>query len=962
MNNIQIHRPGVPEPLLTLSPDDSFVLSARQMGEQNVRLTVSAAAPLDLRAGDYLEWDGTPYSLPGEPDYKHADGTYSYDLTFQSPGHRLSWLLYKDEGSLTFPYDGNLGQQLDALYTSIGREASGFTVEIEESIGQAAEIRHIEFDKTYCLDALTRICEAFGTEWRIDGLRIRVGRWKTPAAGEFCYGRGKGLYSLEKIGVSNTSIVTRLYGFGSSDNLPAGYRAQNLVFSGEGGHSCLEKNTALYGIREEVATFDDIYPHLTDARLSAVAVPADIASAGSWTVTLSLPDDCSDLELEKDREARIKFTSGALMGEAFSITRIDPSSRQIDFNTSDDNGYKLPSPTRQPAVGDQFVLLGIVMPQSYVDLAEAALKARTQEELDRRCEKNCAYRLDIDPRYVRRQGIRVEVGGTVLVRESDSAEPVEIRVSELSYPLREPGRLSLVLSDTPVYTSYAEKVENDIKDVTHDVDNVHREARAFSRRAWRDAAELAEMLETLKADLLLVGNHTGQFVVSSVFTANRGNNPDLFHATEGQLRHTVHKGASDGVWYLGEANLDLPAATACYLYAQCSRTGTFAQYRVSAAPIGVEEQDGWYHFPVGIISSPFEGARVFNTTYGFTQIAGGTVTTGKLQASVGRNYFDLDNGAFRVGNDRSSLAWDPATSGGRLDITNADLSVLSADGTAAPFVVDGSTGAGHLAKGALSWSADGSLTATRGMFQDVILSGTFRNAFRDGKYTLSSGGGVEVSTPGLHNNNNVVVQGGSGWDIVHTMPFSKDFNGFRAVIVNERYNSDATGGPVNFNAPSGYAFFENGRESSRLTVKPFEGVEILGFGDDHGFRGWLVLNRFYTRTQFIRGVPAGVLYSGVVNAKGQLERLQRFDDDTVTAERIGTGRYRIHFRTPFTQVSNYEVMLTGRGGTDEGCDHLYACCTSKTLQYFEVYTGDDASANNGSFLFQVLSTADWETL
>lgn len=644
MNSIQIHRPGHAGPLLTLPLDDNFVFSAKQMGEQNVRFTVSSASPLDLRAGDRIDWDGVPYSLPGQPDCKHADGTYSYDLTFQSPGHRLSYLLHKDEGSLTFPYDGNLAQQLDALYTSVGREASGFTVEIEEGIENASQLRHIEYDKTYCLDALTRICEEFGTEWRIDGFRIRIGRWKAPAAGEFRYGRGKGLYSLEKIGVSNTSIVTRLYGFGSADNLPAGYRAQNLVFSGEGGQSCLEKNTAAYGIREEAVTFDDICPRLTDARLGSVTVPADIAAAGSWTVTLSLPADCGDLTVEKDKEARIKFTTGALMGEAFTVTRLDAATRQLDFNTSDDNGYKLPSPTRQPAAGDEFVLLGIALPQSYVDLAEAELKARTREELDRRCEKNCAYRLDIDPRYVRRQGIRVEVGGTVLVRESDSTEPVEVRVSELSYPLSDPCRLSLVLSDTPVYTDYSEKIENDIRDVTHDVNNVHREARAFSRRAWRDASELAAMLDTLKADLLLVGNHTGQFVVSSTFTANRGNNPDLFHATAGQLRHAVHKGASDGVWYLGEARLDLPASTACYLYAQCSRTGTFAQYRVSAAPIGVEDEEGWYHFPVGIVSSPFEGARVFNTTYGFTQIAGGSITTGKLSSSKGGLEIDLDNG------------------------------------------------------------------------------------------------------------------------------------------------------------------------------------------------------------------------------------------------------------------------------------------------------------------------------
>lgn len=645
MNNIQILRGADNRPVQQLTPDDSFVCTLKQMGEQAVRMTVSAVQPLDLRVGDHFEWQGVRYTLTDEPDYKRSEGTYTYTLVFYAPYHRLSYLLHKDEGSLTFPYDGNLEQQIDALYTSIGREASGFTVDIEPGIETAAEFRHIEFDKTYCLDALTRICEEFGTEWHIVGQAIRIGRFETTPAGLFRYGRGKGLYSLEKIGVSDASVVTRLYGFGSSDNLPQGYRTQTLEFLGVGGKSFLEKNIDKYGIREETVTFDDIYPHLEGASLSGVTVPPDIAKATGWTVTMKLPADCNDIVIEKDKsDPQIKFTSGALMGESFTITGLDAAAGRLDFNTSEDNGYKLPSQSRQPAVGDGFVLLGIVMPQSYVDRAEAELKARTQEELDRRCEKQYAYRLDIDPRYVRSEEIRVRVGDTLLVQESDDTEPVGIRVSEVSYPLQDPEKLSLVLSDTPVYTSYSEKIENDIKDVTHEVINVYREARAFSRRAWRDAEELASMIDSLKADLVLVGNHAGQFAVGSTFTVNKSNDVNLFGCTPGTLQHAVYKGATDGVWSMKEANIILQPDIACYLYAKCSHTSGDGFYRVVPQRIDVEQEEGWYHFPVGVISSPFEGARVFNTTYGFTQLSGGSITTGRLQDPARRMVVDLDNG------------------------------------------------------------------------------------------------------------------------------------------------------------------------------------------------------------------------------------------------------------------------------------------------------------------------------
>ncbi len=736
--DIQIFRAATDEPVVAVPLDDSCVCTLKQMGEQAVRMNVSAAEPLALRAGDSIEWRGVRYALAEEPDYKRAEGVYRYTLTFHAPAHRLSYLLHKDEGSLHFPYAGNLAQQLDALYTSIGRETSGFTIEIEEGIAGADELRHLDFEQTYCLDALTRICEAFDTEWRIDGLRIRIGRFESAAVGLFRYGRGRGLYSLEKIGVSNASVVTRLYGRGSSGNLPADYRRsdnprpETLVFDG----LFLEKNVARYGVREEVVTFDDIYPRLRNATVQEVVEPDDMNKATEWTVRVSLPFDLNDC-LSED-QAQIKFTGGELTGEGFVITHYDHATGLLKFNVSEDNGYSLPSATRRPRAGDPYVLLGIVMPHSYVAEAEAELKEATQRELDRRCEKRYAYRLEIDPRYVRRESIRVGVGDTILVQEEDeTAAPIEIRVSEVSYPLQDPDRLSLVLSDTPVYTSYAEKIENDIRDVTHEVNTVYREARAFSRRAWRDAEELTRMIDALRTELLLVGNHAGQFVISSVFTANPSNDPHRFTATEGKLQHAVYKGSTEGVWLLGGVGLTLESDAPYYLYARCSRTSNNGFYVASTDRIEVEAIEGWYHFPVGVVSSPFEGARVFHTTYGFTQIAGGAVTTGKIQDAARRLVIDLDNGTitgpvtFKNDDHFETLAdggllltslikmmTDGVETGGLA--ANLDNILLWGGGTYdqakenAANTILRHDGSGQLARGKIWWNQTGDLTLDEG--------------------------------------------------------------------------------------------------------------------------------------------------------------------------------------------------------------------------------------------------------
>ncbi len=161
--------------------DDSCVCTLKLMGEQVIRYDITVAEPLALRVGDSIEWRGVRYALAEEPDYKQTSGAYTYNLVFYAPYHLLSHILHKDEGSTSFPYVGGLREHLNALLSSIRAVDPSFELEIEEGNGTQL----LEFSDTYCLDALTQICEAFDTEWRIDGLRIRIGRFESAAVGLF---------------------------------------------------------------------------------------------------------------------------------------------------------------------------------------------------------------------------------------------------------------------------------------------------------------------------------------------------------------------------------------------------------------------------------------------------------------------------------------------------------------------------------------------------------------------------------------------------------------------------------------------------------------------------------------------------------------------------------------------------------------------------------------------------------
>ena len=97
------------------------------------------------------------------------------------------------------------------------------------------------------------------------------------------------------------------------------------------------------------------------------------------------------------------------------------------------------------------------------------------------------------------------------------------------------------------------------------------------------------------------------------------------------------------------------------------------------------------------------------------------------------------------------------------------------------------------------------------------------------------------------------------------------------------------------------------------------------------------------------------LASGIVTLSGTSASIKQktFDGTKMTISRTGTGRYTVYL--PWYLSSNYFVQMTGYyTGTP-----IYATIMGIYGSYFYVQTQDDDSANEGSFCFQVFSTADW---
>lgn len=268
-------------------------------------------------------------------------------------------------------------------------------------------------------------------------------------------------------------------------------------------------------------------------------------------------------------------------------------------------------------------------------------------------------------------------------------------------------------------------------------------------------------------------------------------------------------------------------------------------------------------------------------------------------------------------------------------------------------------------------------TIGQSLLRDVRINGAIRTPFRDGNYALSADGPIVVSTFGLQNNNNIIIPGGGGgWYTAFNVPFSSDFNGFRAMILNYHWNNERTAGPIAATAPSGFYFYEDGEPLTTLIVNAYEAVEMIGVGDGDTFKGWLVLNRrlfnYGDASGSLKSIGEGfdlkAMYLGKVeftNGTPSLVRQKRWNRNIYDNENInlyisypskGDKYVTVHFPSgTFSSADKYEVMLTG---FNDGAN-IYACVSAKTADSFTVYTGDDDTFNAGGFTFMVLGTWFW---
>lgn len=690
MNSIEIYRPGSPPVLqASVSIDEKTIFQKSLEKEHAIVSEFISSTVLSIQIGDYITLNSESFFLNRLPSIEKINNSaYKYNARFEGVTYNLNKkLLISSDGLADFSLNGSALDFLTLIISNIN-EIDGTPVWSAGTVDTTTE-QTLQFANESCLAALKRAAEAFSLEYSITAKVISlVKSVGSTTAYKFQYGRNLGLYKLTRQQVSDQNILTKVFGFGGTKNIPYSYRsaAKRLVFE-TGGLRYLTKNDDLYGIIEGQFTDDNIFPQRTGILTGANVV---FLNDKFYDKISSVTDSSIDFDLNdyliEGQTATIVFKSGDLSGVECEIWKYDHAQKKIYFNAyTDPDGYSYPHYISdiskiEPKIGDTYTLINITMPDAYVTEAEQILQDATQAFIDENSIPMVVYTIDIDPKYAESITLDLHVGDRVTIVDTDLGVNTLIRVSAIEFPLVNPYQIKAVIADFVPYT-LQERIVKSVVSARKETVFVDRRSAEQARRNTVNQKSLKDLLFdtdgyfdnvnlkplSIETAYLSVGAKSSDFWLSNVtIKANYLGDANRLYVSAGSLVHLQIEIAGLGYTWVIAASLDQAAlnpALPYYLYAECAQTVLEGQWILSTSQLTVDSTPGFYTFLVGMLFIVADGARDFDFVHGMTYINGNTITTGKIQSIDTNNYFDLTQNKFKLGDASHSIDWNVTTAG-----------------------------------------------------------------------------------------------------------------------------------------------------------------------------------------------------------------------------------------------------------------------------------------------------------
>ena len=659
--------------------------------DETVVITVESPFTQQYEIGDKITVFGRDYTLNRLPTVKKTGmHEYQYTLTFEGIQYDLLRVQYElsietsgnklqdvQGDSLT----GTLRKFMEVLIANANRVFPG-----QWSLGECPETEYktLTFDGENCLAVMQNLCNEF-TEGstmvefdinKVNGVYVvdmkKVG---SVLPYTFQFGRGGGVYELTRQNVTSSDIVTKLYVFGSSENISLKYRADRLCLPGCTKHQSFIQDNALvakYGIIEGRKVFDKIKPHYDGKVTSIVAGNVLQFVDSGFPFDLMAKNGDETIYLVPGENAKIHFNTGNLAGYEFEVTNYEHSTRKFTLKKfQDDRGDVFPNDSStafQFDQGNEYKILGIIYPDSITKAAESELQEESALYYPQVSQPKVQYALSLEKNFLKKLVggdvsnaiVNAFVPGDYLhIIDHDIDVDKSIRIKGFTRDILDEYKYTLTISDT-VTTSTTTRVLQELAEIDKiiQINNLKDPARA--RANWRTSREVLDMvfdpdgdyytdrIKPLSIDtsMLSVGAKSMQFgLTNTVIQPNFGGNNNVVSWKGGVLTHYTINEDSAVSWIIADGSITFTDDNARYLYAKCERNGTAGTILWSNQQIKVEDDANYYHFLIGTLSSVDTELQVRSIalTYGFTTINGRFIKTGRIESADGTTYFDLDN-------------------------------------------------------------------------------------------------------------------------------------------------------------------------------------------------------------------------------------------------------------------------------------------------------------------------------
>ena len=690
---IVTRRNGTTYPL-AVKKEATAIMQAQQswglLGDDLVNISIESPFPQQHEIGDWISVFGRIYTLNQLPRVRKSGvHKYAYDLTFEGVQYDLLRAFY----DVTIETTGNTLQDVqgDALTGNLKRFATVLIANANRvfpdkwklgTCPDTASDKTLTFgDGDNCLAVYQNLCKTFDVEANIsvrDDVRTIdfVKRVGTTHPFVFEFGKGKGLYALDRQNVDSSNIVTRLKVFGSADNITNKYRANRLCLPGKSkAQSFIEEATAIqkYGIHEARKVFEDIKPTF-NGRISELVAGSVLKfkDASMFDLNALEADGRTTKYLVAGVSAKIHFNTGNLAGYEFDIHKYDHATRTFTLKKlTDDRGAVFPSATSvafQFAVGDEYKILDVTLPEQYQTDAERRLQEQGNEYYRQNSQPKVKYGLSVSKEYL----LKLFADGTtslftpgdyINIKDESIGVDKAVRIQSLQRSLFDVYNYTLTIADV-AESNITTRVISELLEIDK-ITTLHQLKDPTRAKAnWRSSREVLDMVFDPEGDYytdkikpnsidtlaLSVGAKSMQFALQNVvFDANYQGQKNVVKVSSGTLTHYTIED-SPRTWIVAPAVVSLDEEnTPYYILARCSKSGESATIVFSKSPIRVEQEAGMYHFWIGVVNSVDETlqARSMSLTYGFSTINGRFIKTGRIESADGNTYFDLDAGEIR---------------------------------------------------------------------------------------------------------------------------------------------------------------------------------------------------------------------------------------------------------------------------------------------------------------------------